>query len=273
MTSFDPILAVVHQPTSNPGLVGQVLRQVGFTLDMRCPAQGDPLPATMKNHHAAIVFGGPMSANDDHQHQFIRDELAWIGTVLQSEKPFLGICLGAQLLARVLGARVTPHPEGIREIGYFPIQPTPLDRTLFPQPMMVYHWHQEGFDLPSGADLLASGQTFKHQAFRYGPQAYGLQFHPEITALMINHWTTEGGEQLVMPGAQSRFHHLGQHRLYGREVDVWLRKFLRHWLATAGATEAAWHQCHGHAPLNWAQSASESSSILKKTIRTSATGS
>jgi len=224
-----PILAIVHQAVSNPGLVGTVLTDLGYSLDIRCPALGDALPSTMAKHGAVVVFGGPMSANDDQQLDFIRQELAWIPTVLEAQKPYLGICLGAQLLARVLGARVAPHPQGIREIGYFPILPTAVGRAVFSQPMMVYQWHQEGFELPQGADLLAKGSTFSHQAFRYGQQVYGLQFHPEMTTAMINHWTTEGAEQLTYPGAQSRAYHLSQHRLYRQQVESWLRHFLAQW--------------------------------------------
>jgi GMP synthase (glutamine-hydrolysing) len=271
MSRLDPILAVVHQSTSTAGLIGHILKQVGFELDQRCPAQGDPLPTSLERHSAAIVFGGPMSANDD-QHQFIRDELTWIEQFVQTEKPFLGICLGAQLLARVLGARVAPHADEMREIGYYPIQPTPLDRPFLPKPMMVYHWHQEGFELPQGAELLAAGETFKHQAFRYRSQIYGFQFHPEITQLMINHWTTEGADQLVLPGAQGRFHHLGQHRLYGPEVEMWLRQFLPQWLGAWGCTESAWHQAHGyHSPI-WTASPPELAGVLRKNSHSSASG-
>ncbi len=244
MPSVSPILVVVHQATSTPGLVGQLLQQMGFILDIRCPAQGDTLPTTMNRHSAAIVFGGPMSANDDHLFSFIRDELTWIPTVLEAEKPYLGICLGAQLLARALGAAVAGHPEGVREIGYFPIRPTTEGRQVIPSPLMVYQWHQEGFALPRGSQLLAAGETFPHQAFCYGQRAYGLQFHPEMTSLMVNYWTTHGAEQLMYPGAQSRWYHLSQHRLYRGPVERWLRQFLKGWILPAVSTEMAWEQCH-----------------------------
>jgi GMP synthase (glutamine-hydrolysing) len=242
MQSFSPILVVVHQETSDPGLVGQVLQQMGFSLDIRCPALGDTLPASMDGHSAAIVFGGPMSANDDGQLAFIRAELDWIPTVLAVNKPYLGICLGAQLLARVLGAQVQPHPAGLREIGYFPIQPTPAGRLLLPSPLVVYQWHQEGFEIPAGGQLLAGGSTFAHQAFSYNQRAYGLQFHPEMTTLMVNHWTTHGAEQLKYPGAQSRWHHLSQHRLYQAQVERWLRRFLRQWILPVTRAEAVWER-------------------------------
>ncbi|MBE9136114.1 glutamine amidotransferase [Nodosilinea sp. LEGE 07088] len=229
MSAHLPVLVIVHQKTSTPGLVGDLLCALGFTLDLRCPAMAHPLPDTLDHHSGVVIFGGPMSANDDHI-AFIRQELDWIPTVLAAGKPYLGICLGAQLLARALGARVAPHPAGQREIGYYPIVPTTLGQELLPTPLMVYQWHQEGFDLPWGSQLLATGQTFPHQVFRYGQRAYGLQFHPEITTAMVNHWTTEGADQLTCPGAQGRGHHLSQHRLYGPAIESWLGQFLADWL-------------------------------------------
>lgn len=230
---------IVHQPTSDPGRVGEVLRALGFALDLCCPAVGQPLPATLDRHSAVVVFGGPMSANDDHR-DFIRQELDWIPLVLAAQKPYLGICLGAQLLARTLGATVAPHPVGQREIGYYPMLPTARGQGVIPSPLMVYHWHQEGFDLPQGSQLLATGHTFPHQAFRYGRQAYGFQFHPEITASMVNYWTTAGADQLTCPGAQPRPQHLSQHRLYSREVERWLRQFLAQWIGATARAEALW---------------------------------
>ncbi|MEB3291191.1 MAG: glutamine amidotransferase [Leptolyngbya sp.] len=235
-----PILTLVHQATSNPGLVRAILTEMGYCLDLRCPAMGATLPPTLDHHSAVIVFGGPMSANDDHL-PFIRQELDWIPSVLAAQKPYLGICLGAQLLARTLGATVAPHPDGLREIGYYPIVPTPAGRSFLPQPMVVYQWHQEGFEVPQGAHLLAKGSTFSHQAFRY-QKAFGLQFHPEITTTMVNHWTTEGADQLTYPGAQHRVHHISHHRLYRQSVEHWLRQFLAQWVAPSAQAEQVWGQ-------------------------------
>jgi GMP synthase (glutamine-hydrolysing) len=174
-----PILIVLHQENSTPGRVGHALRQRGFPLDIRRPRYGDPLPATMVGHAGAIIFGGPMSANDADD--FIGREIDWIALPLKEQKPFLGICLGAQMLARQLGSRVFPHADGHAEIGYYPIRPTETGRTVCdPWPEQVYQWHREGFDLPAGADLLAEGDTFPVQAFRYGG-GYALQFHPDVT--------------------------------------------------------------------------------------------
>lgn len=233
------ILIVVHQPTSDTGLVGKILQSRGYTLDIRVPSQQDELPPTLDNHDAVVIFGGPMSANDSETLPFIRAELDWIPVALESGKPYLGICLGAQLLARVLGATVQPHPDNWVEIGYFPVMPTGIDTEQFSQLLQVYHWHSEGFELPHGAVPLFAGDIFKNQAFRYGEKAYGLQFHPEMTRKMLEKWTTEGVHMLNLPGAQSRDQQLRQHSLYAPVMEDWLTGFLCHWLGQAAIDQRA----------------------------------
>lgn len=100
-----PVLLILHQETSSPGRVGQALSKLGFPLDVRRPRFGDSLPETMDDHAAAVIFGGPPSANDPDD--YIKIETDWIGVPLRDNKPFLGICLGAQMMARKLGAPVT----------------------------------------------------------------------------------------------------------------------------------------------------------------------
>src|SRR3546814_19197373 len=119
----------------------------------------------MDGYDACFVFGGPMSANDCHMGG-IRTELDWIPTVLESGKPYVGICLGAQMLARVLGGSVGEHPEGMVEIGYVEIEPTDAGRDYFDGPMMVYQWHREGFALPDSCPVLARSAVFEQQASR-----------------------------------------------------------------------------------------------------------
>jgi GMP synthase (glutamine-hydrolysing) len=224
-----PILIIVHQEHSSPGLVGELLQAKGYELDIRRPCLGEPLPQTMQDHTAAIIFGGPMSANDDETLPFIRAELEWLPIAINSGKPFLGICLGAQLLARSLGATVSPHPTEMREIGYMPIYPA-TGETFLSGLAQVYHWHREGFELPQGARLLATGSLFPNQAFRYGETAYGVQFHPEITADLIERWTSAAADQLELPEAQSRETQLQKHAQFGNQMKQWLSQFLDQWL-------------------------------------------
>lgn len=230
--SVKKILIIVHQASSTPGRVGLMLRERGYELDIRRPCLGQDLPDTLAEHDGVVVFGGPMSANDCHE--YISREIDWLRVPLEEEKPFLGICLGAQLLSRHLGGRVEPHPRGRVEIGYYPIDSTPEGKSLFHWPSHVYHWHREGFSLPPGAQLLACGEQFENQAFRYGRNAFGLQFHPEITLQMLHRWTVRGASRIdVAAGAQSRNEHFEGRRLYDAAVRVWLIRFLDHWLQDA----------------------------------------
>jgi GMP synthase (glutamine-hydrolysing) len=225
-----PVLIVLHQEHSTPGRIGNALRQLGYPLDVRRPRFGDPLPDSMAEHAAAVIFGGPMSANDEDE--FIRRETAWIGVPLKEQKPFLGICLGAQMCARYLGGRVFRHPHGHAEIGYYPIRPTEAGlAAVNVWPECVYQWHREGFDRPPGAEVLAEGDTFEVQAIRYD-RAFALQFHPDVTHAMICKWTARGHERMQLPGARPRETHFADRAVYDYSARAWLNLFLQRWLAS-----------------------------------------
>ncbi|MEL6603819.1 MAG: glutamine amidotransferase [Cyanobacteria bacterium J06614_10] len=225
------ILTLIHKDTTVPGLIGSKLMTMGYELDIRGPVLGHSLPQTLDDYAAVLVFGGPMSANDNEP--YLQEELDWIRQVLSARIPYLGICLGAQLLAKVLGAKVQPHAEGLEEIGYYPVYGTPAAEGLFPEKLDLYQWHKEGFDLPEGAVLLAQGKDFPNQAFRWGDRTYGLQFHPEMTAEMVDFWTTQGADLIGAPNTQSRCEQLAGHRRYSAAVDRWLETFLNNWLPSA----------------------------------------
>ncbi|MEL6180553.1 MAG: glutamine amidotransferase, partial [Myxococcota bacterium] len=146
------ILLILHTPNGSPGYVGQAFKNHGFALK-EVRTCHEPLPHDLSRYAGVVSFGGPMSANDESL-ELIRNELRWLPQVLRAQLPFLGICLGAQMMARVLGAQVSRHPECLLEAGYYPIEPTPEGRSTFGGPMAVYHWHQEGFTLPRSAVLL-----------------------------------------------------------------------------------------------------------------------
>ncbi|MEX0808625.1 MAG: GMP synthase [Dongiaceae bacterium] len=203
----------------------------GYRLEWRCPAKGSQLPEDIENYAGAVVFGGVHSANDAESVDFIRDEIDWIGRFVDAGRPYFGICLGGQMLARALGARVAPHPEGRVEIGYYPITATDAGRDLFPERLHVYQWHREGFELPRGAELLARGETFPNQAYRYGKSAYGLQFHPEVTGEDARSWMSEVPDHAERPGAQSIADHAAGIGQYDPGLHDWLSGFLDRWLA------------------------------------------
>ena len=222
------VLVVVHQESSTWGKVGQLLIDRGFHLDRRCPCMGDPLPEHMDEHDACVVFGGPQSANDD-DNPGIRAELDWLETCgLRSDKPLLGICLGAQEIARVLGAKVGPHPDGLVEIGYTEVLPTESAEDFLPEATVFYQWHSETFGIPHGAVHLARNEAFAGQAFRYGKAVHAIEFHPEMTREMVQKWCTSdgGSRKLGWRGAQGYEEQMAGYDRHASGSDAWLRGFI-----------------------------------------------
>ncbi len=218
------ILVVLHQEHSSPGRVAHVLIENGFDLDIRRPPLGDQLPRTLVEHAGAVIFGGPMSANDHDE--YVRRETDWLSVPLGENRPFLGICLGAQMLVNHLGGKVEGHGDGLVEIGWYPIKATEEGRKLLHWPEMVYQFHREGFSLPRDAVLLASSETYPNQAFRYGQNAWGIQFHAELTRMMMQRWVVRGAERFVLPGAQPGRDHLGGRLIWDMHLKRWLDQFL-----------------------------------------------
>lgn len=150
-----------------------------------------------------IALGGPMSVNDESDLPWLRDEKRFVAAAIAAGKIVLGICLGAQLIADVLGSRV--YQGAHREIGWFPIAGTAdgSETFRFPADATVFHWHGETFDLPEGAVRLASSAVCPNQAFQFGPRVIALQFHLEMTqdavALILDHCA---GELVAQPYVQ-----------------------------------------------------------------------
>ena len=189
-----PVLYVVHQRRPATGRVARILSALGFPGEVRRPIHGDA--PDMDEHAAAVVFGGPMSANDDSA--YIREEIRWLEQVADSGKPILGICLGGQLLARAIGGEVHAHPLGHCEVGWHRVDPADGAPPVFPEPMHFYQWHAEGMSLPPDVEVLATSDRFPVQAWRR-QNAVGLQFHPEVTDAVLGAGTWIGS---CRPGAQ-----------------------------------------------------------------------
>ncbi len=182
------ILVLRHERFEHLGLLAQPLeaQRLSFTYhDLN-----DPLPA--QDFSRIIILGGPMSANDPIPG--LADELRVIEAALKRGTPMLGICLGSQLIAKALGARV--FRNSALEIGWKAVHLTGTGRTDplfagFDSPTTFFHWHGDTFDLPNGAEWLAWSEKTRHQAYRYGSNVYGLQFHPEVDAAMISDWSRQ----------------------------------------------------------------------------------
>ena len=184
-------LAFRHVPFEGLGRIEPALGARDIAVDFADLYQAGAALPDIAAYDALIFLGGPMSVNDDLP--FLRREMEFIRQAMARRQPILGICLGAQLMARALGATVRRNPA--KEIGWYDVHFTEAaggDR-LFEglSTETVFHWHGETFDLPPGAELLASSDLCRHQAYRIGERVYGIQFHLEVTPEMIAAWCVQ----------------------------------------------------------------------------------
>ncbi len=194
-------LILEHAEHENAGLVGEVLRQAGVACDVARSWRGERAPNDA-DYALLVVLGGAMAAWDDAQHPWLADEAALLAARARADRPTLAICLGAQLLARGLGAANWRGPTP--ELGLAPIalsdagRADPLLAPFDGQP--VLHWHSDTFALPPHATLLASTNAHEQQAFRIGRHVYGVQFHVECSRAMRREWAAHGDAELRAAG-------------------------------------------------------------------------
>ncbi|HHL40834.1 MAG TPA: type 1 glutamine amidotransferase [Deltaproteobacteria bacterium] len=193
------VLIIQQVPHEGPGTLGRIMERAGIETELVKVCAGAKTPGRADRYSAVVVLGGPMGVYEEKRYPFLTAEIRLIESALRSGVPVMGICLGAQLLARAAGAAVFRRPE--REIGWYDIDLTDegrADRLLFglPRRMKVFQWHGDTFDIPPGAVRLASSRLFENQLFRIGP-SYGFQFHLEVTESMILQWLEVNGDELA----------------------------------------------------------------------------
>lgn len=193
------VLSVTHGPSVGGGVFDDTAERLGHTVERwRVPlgAHRDGPDA----YDAIMVFGGAMHPDEDARHAWLADEVAFLRGALDAGVPTIGICLGAQLVARAAGATVTPAREP--EVGWLAVELTDDGRNdsvlgVLPPRLEAFQWHHYTYELPTGAVELAASSV-STQAFRAG-SAWGLQFHAEVTRAMIESWIAEDGHELPMP--------------------------------------------------------------------------
>ena len=224
-------VAIQHVAFENLGVFVQPLEEAGFAISY-VQAGVVPLePELWKDADLAVVLGGPIGVYQDDIYPFLADEKELVASRLASGRPLLGICLGAQLMASALDAKV--YPGTAKEIGWGQVELTPAGLSgplaeLASAP--VLHWHGDTFDLPRGCDLLAFSSITPHQAFRLGPGQLGLQFHAEMDAAFMETWLVGHCCELAVNGFDPRRIREDAQKL-GAQARAAGLAFMRRWLA------------------------------------------
>ena len=190
-----------HIECEGLGTLGDTLRSKGFEVKIVKPCQDEPVPENLGQ--GLIVLGGPMGAYEEAVNPWMVNEVTAIQKALDARLPVLGICLGSQLIAKAAGSQVFRGAQP--EVGWAPIQLTNAGSKdpIFsgcPSSFTAFHWHGDTFTLPKGSERLAWSDLYRNQAFRLGNNAYGLQFHLEVTREMAKDWMQKYARELTHQG-------------------------------------------------------------------------
>ena len=197
------VLSIVHHGIEDGGVFDEAVAERGHELEHWLVPNGDAVPATGA-HDAVIVFGGAMHPDQDHAHPWLGGEVSYLRETLAAGVPVLGVCLGAQLVARAAGAPVGPAPAS--EVGWHEVELTASGRDdpvlgVLPERIDAFQWHHYTFELPEGASELAVSASCR-QAFALEERAWGIQFHAEVTREMIVSWVADGSHELPVSQAE-----------------------------------------------------------------------
>ena len=224
-------LLILHQKRSVAGDIEIKLKKRDYKLHFCRPPLGQELPSNLNQYSLVVIFGGPMSANDNDD--FILKEIKFMKLVIDSNIPYLGICLGAQFLAKYLGSSININKNNLSEIGFYKINPSNDGKKLFENQKIFYQFHTEGFVTPSNCINLAFGDRFKFQAFKY-KKCYAFQFHPEVNFRMHLRWLffvlLNKPMILFRNGAQNILYQIFFRFKYNKSTSNWLDYFLDNYL-------------------------------------------
>ncbi len=223
------IVLVTHNRTRQDDRASDQLARLGFTLDWKTPSEGDVLDEFTDDVAGTVVYGGKYCVSDIPSLPFMQQEIRWIEACMKAGVPVLGACQGAQMIAHILGAGVGPKAGGPYEFGYYHITPTSQGEGFMPAHglhLTQAHFHE--FQIPETAVHLARSEYFDNQAFRYGHNVYGFQFHAEVTRQQFTRWQdgSWGQEMFDKPGVQTRElqNQLGDQ--HDAVMDHWFRDFI-----------------------------------------------
>lgn len=238
-------IAIRHIHFEDLGTLEPLLYERGYTVQYVDATVEDLAALDAQTPDLLVALGGPIGACDENAYPFLADELALVQRRLASKRPILGICLGAQLIARILGAAV--YALGNKEIGFGPLTLTSEGRASVLAPLddtPVLHWHGDQFDIPPGAARLAGTAIGANQAFTQGPGVLGLQFHLEVDTRLMERWLVGHACELAQAAIDPRTLR-AQAREHEAKLSVAARSVFTAWLdgieANADASTSRWH--------------------------------
>jgi GMP synthase (glutamine-hydrolysing) len=241
MSAQPSVLYLIHHPDWTDCRVADVLRNRGYRIDYLCHPAGEPLPANALEY-AAIMVGGSEEghAGRPDLHDWVACEIAFIRAAVEQGVPFLGICMGSQLLAAAFGGVVMARPDGLTELGFYPVEATAAGEDLFAGVSHFYQAHFEGVHaLPENAILLARGERFPVQAYRIGETAYGLQFHPDYKLSNVTSERLAGDSYRNRLGAQPADEQIRLAPIHEASIQAWTERFVDRWVGPAERRSAA----------------------------------
>ncbi|MFZ2102562.1 MAG: hypothetical protein WAU86_18560 [Oricola sp.] len=198
-----PIYVVEHWAVAEPDAGRRHLIARGHDVRVIEPWRGEALPELTGEEAGVMLMGGPQYVTHLDEAPYLRDELRFAEQAMVKGVRLAGICLGSQMIAHVLGARVDFHPEDHATFGFYDLHPTEAGRVYFPNDFKVLAGNSQGWDMPSGVTPLAHGDVFPNQAFQAGETTIALQFHPEVTRAILDQWQTDYTQSMGKPGTQT----------------------------------------------------------------------
>jgi len=227
-------LAIQHLDIETPALIAEIIAEAGHRLTTVQIDRGESLPDICDEFDGIIIMGGPQSAKDAE----LADEVTWVATALQHGLPMIGICLGAQVMAKAAGASILPSP--LRELGWYPVYRTEqtADDALFtamPDALHVFQWHGETFTITDNMTLLASHPEVPAQVFRLGNGQYGLQCHIEVDQAIIDSWIDAGASERDHLGSAGINRVRADGPIYQPAAHSFCRRIIDRWLSDIGS--------------------------------------
>ena len=226
-----PLHVIEHWALAEPDAGRRHLIARGHDVRVTEPWRGEPLPELTGEEAGVMVMGGPQMVTDLTDHPYLAEECRLIERAMEKHIPLVGVCLGSQLVAHVLGADVGPHPDGLQCFGFYATVATGEAGGLLPERLVTLNGNTQHWSLPDGARLVAQGESeaAPRQAFAYGETTIGLQFHPEVTRAILDQWQRNHGHVIGRPGTQSKAEQEEGFGRYDPALKAWYGGFLDTW--------------------------------------------